>query len=69
MALRESKQISKNEKPKINPRQMKLQNQANNKSNNGIYTHTYIYIYIYIHTHTHEQSENSPTNIKYSRLI
>ena len=32
--------MSKNEKPKMNPRQMVVTNQANNNENNGIYTYT-----------------------------
>ena len=40
----------------MNSSQRQLQNRANNNLNNGIYTYT------------HEQSENSPTKIKYSRL-
>ena len=42
MALSEIKAILKNEKPKMNPRQMAVQNQASINENNGIYTYTYI---------------------------
>ena len=40
MTLSEIK--TNNEKPKINPRQMAVQNQANNNQNNGLYMYTYI---------------------------
>ena len=40
------------------PDKWQLPSQANNNENYGIY----------IYTHSHEQSENSPTKIKYNRL-